>query len=356
MQAVKFTPGEVEKILAAVSSDLQVDGYYVLREEINLRCTATSPEGVWRAPLEAAIKQLGYRLRVTQRGDSIYLSVFTAGSRVPWLNIVLFIVTVATVTVVPGWILEGNKFFHDSSLIVKWLYFSVPLMLILTVHEFGHYLAARRRGVRATLPYFIPSPTIIGTFGAFIKMKSAIPTRRDLIELGAAGPIAGFLLAVIVLAIGLAHVTYTAIPEGLETKELIDPLILKIVSFLVQSNPAPAGQTINLLDNQMLYAAWVGLVVTALNLLPVGQLDGGHIVYALFPRHHRFVSQLVFLGLLGAGFLWAGWWLWAALLYFIIRFGHPPTLDDAVPLTRGTKLLGWAGIIVFILTFTPVPF
>lgn len=356
MPAEKFTPDAVERIVAAVANGLQVDGYYVLREEINLRCTAASPDGAWRAPVEAAINQLGYRLKTTQRGDSIYLSVFTNTSRVPWINILLFLVTVVSVSVVPGWFLEGSKFFHDSSLIIKWLYFSVPLMMILTVHEFGHYLAARRRGVRATLPYFIPSPTIIGTFGAFIKMKSPIPTRRDLIELGAAGPLAGFVLAVVFLAIGLASVSYTSIPEGLETRELIEPLILKIVSFFVQSGPVPAGQTINLLDNQMLYAAWVGLVVTMLNLMPVGQLDGGHIIYALFPGRHRVVSLVVFLGLIGVGFLWTGWWLWAVLLFFIIRFGHPPTLDDNVPLTFVSKLLGWAAIIVFALTFTPVPF
>ena len=131
---------------------------------------------------------------------------------------------------------------------------------------------------------------------------------------------------------------------------------MRIAEIAIWTGPLPDGTEIFLQDNPMLFAAWVGLVVTMLNLLPVGQLDGGHIVYALSPTKHRWVSRGVFTLLVGLGFVWEGWWIWAVMIFFVIKFGHPPTLDDYQPLPQRHRWTGWAAIAIFLLTFSPVPF
>src|SRR5690606_13276182 len=135
--------------------------------------------------------------------------------------------------------------------------FSIPLLAILLFHEFGHYLAARRRGIRVSLPYFLPAPTLIGTFGAFIKSNSPFPSRRVLMEVGAYGPIAGFVVAVITLAIGLADVTYRLTPADLQVGQLVEPLIVRVLEGLVRTQSAPEGYYIFFQDNPLLFAAWV---------------------------------------------------------------------------------------------------
>jgi membrane-associated protease RseP (regulator of RpoE activity) len=302
------------------------------------------------------LQAVNYKLKLHETGATVHLNVFPAGKSVPWLNIALFAATAASVSILPGLWNDGMRIFSDASVFLHWQTFAIPLLLILLFHEFGHYLAARRRDLRVSLPYFLPAPTPIGTFGAFIKSNSPFPSRRDLLEVGAYGPIAGFVIAVIVMAIALGNVTYSQVPIAASGGHLIEPLIMRLLEALLWNHPSPEGYDIFLNENPMIFAAWVGMVVTALNLLPVGQLDGGHIVYALSPRYHYWISRLMFAALAGMGFLWEGWWFWAVMIFFVIRFKHPPTLNDFEPLNRGSRWLGWTAMAIFILTFSPVPF
>jgi Zn-dependent protease len=351
-----LTASNIGTLVTLVSRHVSVDGYYSRGQEVNLRGTIVENAEGWRSTLAGELKTLGYALRVSQNGEVVNVSIFPAQRRVPWLNIVLFIATAISVSIVPAWVIEGNKVFRDFSIILHWQKFAIPLLLILLFHEFGHYLAARRRGIRVSLPYFLPAPSAIGTFGAFIKSNSPFPSRRDLLEVGAYGPIAGFVVALVFLFFGLASVVIHPIPVGLDVPQLVEPLIMRLAQLIMIPASIPEGYNIFLQDNPMLFAAWVGLVVTMLNLLPVGQLDGGHIVYALSPRWHRLISRGVFVALVGLGFIWQGWWIWAIMIFFVIRFGHPPTLDDYQPLEQRSRWTGWVAMVIFLLTFSPVPF
>lgn len=368
----------IDQVLALVGQHVTVDGYFTHADEINLRGTIASGTEHWQAELATTLTSIGYALRVRQEGTTVHLNVHPSRRKFPWINVILFVATAISVSLIPASLSEAMKIMSqatthpisssqamlsgfgralgDINILLYWQRFAIPLLLILLFHEFGHYLAARRRGIRTSLPYFLPAPTMIGTFGAFIKSNSPFPSRRDLLEVGAYGPIAGFVVAIVFLVIGLGNVTYQLRPPGLQMGSLVEPLIMQIVEYFVSPHGLPDGYDIFLQDNPMLFAAWVGLVVTMLNLLPVGQLDGGHIVYALSPRGHYWVSRGVFLALLGLGFIWEGWWIWAIMIFFVIKFRHPPTLDDYQPLAQRSRWTGWAAIIIFLLTFSPVPF
>lgn len=236
------------------------------------------------------------------------------------------------------------------------LSFSVPLLAILLAHEFGHYFAAKFHDVRATLPLFIPAPPLlVGTFGAFIRLHGMPRTRRALFDVGAAGPWAGLLVALPVVAIGLRlsrvmPLDAAAGRGGLElgTSILFDWLSRRILG--VDPNQA------TILLHPTALAGWFGLFVTFLNLLPVGQLDGGHVVYALFGRRHQRIARVFFAVIFAMGFLgWQGWWLWCFLLLFVVRLDHPDTMDADTPLDPVRRLLAWLTIAAFVLTFMPVP-
>lgn len=242
----------------------------------------------------------------------------------------------------------------DPSLLLRGLPFSLALISILLSHEMGHYLTCRYYGIRATLPYFIPAPTLVGTFGAFIRIRSPIQHRAALLEVGIAGPIAGFLVALPVLALSMKEARYVPLDSDLVTGgiSLGDPLIFKLFEWLMGTAP-PDGMELYL--NPIGFAAWVGFLVTALNLLPVGQLDGGHVAYALSRRAHRIISRSFVFGLILMGiWFWTGWFVWAILL-LVLGVRHPPTLDDARPLESRQTLLGWIGLAMFVLCFTPTP-
>lgn len=219
----------------------------------------------------------------------------------------------------------------------------------------GHYLSARRRFLDVSPPYFIPAIPPVGTFGAFIKIRSPIPNKRVLMEVGAAGPIAGSLVAIPLLVIGTLYskvVPITA-PVQSDTIHFGTSLILELLLFLKFGN-LPYNATILL--HPTAQAAWFGLFITALNLLPMGQLDGGHVVYALFgARRARVVSLVVFACLIPLGiWLWLGWILFGTLALFI-GLRHPPPLDPYTPLDRTGRLIGWIAIILFAMTFIPAP-
>lgn len=234
--------------------------------------------------------------------------------------------------------------------------FSFTLLAILLAHELGHYFTCRAYGIRASYPYFVPAPTLIGTMGAFILIKSRFTTRRSLFDVGISGPLAGFVLAIPALVIGVAQsklIPTPLIPAATSgTIVLGNPLALTILAHVFHPGIRPGA----LLLSPVACAAWVGLVATALNLLPAGQLDGGHIVYALFGRGHKLVSRGLWLGLLPLGaFYWQGWFVWAALL-LLLRLRHPYLLYEEPSIGRGRKVLAVAALAVLILSFIPAPF
>ncbi len=252
-----------------------------------------------------------------------------------------------------------------ATVITTWLvggpWYTFGLMLILGTHEFGHYWACRVNKVNSSLPNFLPVPPIpyflnIGTMGAFIMIKEPIPNRKALMEIGASGPIAGFIVALPVLFVGLLNSEVT-LENSVEGPNLFfgSSLILWTMTEVVWGvNPIVTDITISL--HPLAYAGWLGMFFTALNLLPLGQLDGGHVVYSLFNRKRALLAaRLSFVVLIALGFYWAGWWVWAGLV-FILGLRHPPVLDESIPLEPQHRAIGYASLLILIFTFVPVPF
>jgi len=231
--------------------------------------------------------------------------------------------------------------------------FSFTLMFILLTHELSHFFASRYHHTTATLPYFIPAPTIFGTFGAFIKMTSPILSRKALVDIGASGPIAGFLVSIVACAFGLSHSHFIPMPaaDG-ESYAFGSSLLFDFLGKVFMGTP-PEGFVVDM--HPVAFAGWIGLFVTFLNLIPIGQLDGGHVAFALLGRKHRLVSIVivVFLALAGV-FVWEGWLVWAVLMV-ILGLRHPPVMNWEVPLDPWRRLVGIAAIVIFAITFIPVP-
>lgn len=275
------------------------------------------------------------------------------------LHVLLFIATFLT-TLFAGAIQSGVDPWVEPEKIYLGLPFSLTLLLILLTHELSHYFMSRKHNVSASLPYFIPAPPpiippLIGTFGAIIKMKPPIYDRRALIDIGASGPIGGFIVAVIAIVIGLDYSsvipldTFHKQPVGIALGEsLIFTFLAKITL-----NIDPDKYTIML--HPVAFAGWVGLLVTSLNLLPIGQLDGGHITYALFEKKHNLIAKAMIPLLIVFGIkFWPGWIVWAVLM-IIIGYKHPPVVYPHIQLDWRRKLIGWISLVIFILTFMPVP-
>ncbi len=288
------------------------------------------------------------------------------------LALFLFLVTGFT-TILAGYILhtafllQAGEIFSpplwtdllsNPMLLLKGLPFSAALLLILSAHESGHYFACRRYGISCTLPYLIPAPPFVnmfGTFGALIRIKSPFFNRRQLFDVGVAGPLAGFAVTVPVLVAGLMLSNETVITDADSGYTLLfgEPILFKLASWLFFSGE---GSAINL--HPLGWAAWIGMLATSLNLLPAGQLDGGHIVYALSGvRMHRILSTATTILLLGLG-LWS-WpvlaYLLFAILLLMMKLRHPPTLFDNYPPDRKRFLIGLAAGLIFLVTFIPVP-
>jgi membrane-associated protease RseP (regulator of RpoE activity) len=267
-----------------------------------------------------------------------------------WVNVLLLLLTFLT-TLMAGTFQQGLNPLVPITNLIMGLPFSVSIMLILGSHELGHYIMAKRNNVDATLPYFLPAPPLLGTFGAVIKMKSPIRDKNSLVEIGAAGPIVGFVFSTIVILIGLSLSKVVDV-AGTQGMMLGDSILIKLLTKLYFSD-LPEGKDILL--NPVAFAGWIGYFITALNLLPVGQLDGGHISYALIGEKSRMVGYLVFSIAVLLSFLWLGWIVWSAL-FWVIGFKHPPTLDRISPLSRKHKVIGIISLVIFILTFVPAPF
>ncbi len=231
--------------------------------------------------------------------------------------------------------------------------YAAALLFILLAHEMGHYVAARWYGVDATLPFVLPAPHFFGTFGAVIRMRSPIIHRRALFDIGIAGPIAGLVASVGVCCYGLRLSTYVITPTGNGPAFVFGESFAFEWLELLMNGRAPAGW--QLMWHPVVLAGWFGLFITFLNLLPLGQLDGGHIWYALFGRGQRAVGLITFGMLLGLGLMFPGWWALALLVLAVLKIRHPRLVDESVRLDRGRLVLGAFIIVVFVLLFIPVP-
>ena len=237
------------------------------------------------------------------------------------------------------------------------LWYSLTVLTILGVHELGHYYACRHYRVDASLPYFLPAPFLIGTLGAFIRIRQPIATKRVLFDIGVAGPIAGFVVAVPALFLGVGLSRILPLPDALGEGGLFlgEPLLFRLAAWTIWG-AVPEGYMLNL--HPMGFAAWVGLLATALNLFPIGQLDGGHISYAIFGARSTLVTVASAAVLFALAFHSPSWIAWAVLMVvMLVAFGprHPRTLDHHIPLDRTRTLIAVCALVIFVLCFTPAP-
>jgi membrane-associated protease RseP (regulator of RpoE activity) len=287
-----------------------------------------------------------------------------------WLHLLLLLVTFFTTLVVGSrleWnFLHGLPPFSMEFFPVQWalqgghlllgIPFSLTLMLILLAHEMGHYLYCVRYRVAATLPFFIPFPTLIGTLGAFIRIHSPLRSRNILFDIGIAGPIAGFAVAlpVLIFSLGLSRVaSYDAAPPGIQLGyPLVFHLVRKLLIITGNAHAIGAVPFNRIYLHPVAIAAWVGMFATSLNLLPAGQLDGGHIVFALAPRAHKWISRATILVLIPlAVYFWTGWLLWAIAL----RLMRHPAVHPRPEITAGRRSLAIFALLMLVLTFTYIP-
>ena len=283
-----------------------------------------------------------------------------------WLHALLFLLTLLSTTVVGAGFAQSFaanapssfngdlygyvRMWHQPSFLLQGLPFSITLLTILMAHEMGHYVTARYYGVDVSLPYFLPAPTLIGTMGAFIRIRSAIYSKRALFDIGIAGPIAGFVILLAPLAVGLSLSRVS--PGAVHHSDLIfgSPLLLQLFERIA----FPGVRVEDIYLHPVARAAWVGLLATALNLLPIGQLDGGHILYSFAGEKTRWLSRFFVAVLIPMGIFFAySWLVWAVLLFF---FGmRHPVIYDPYPIGRMRTWLGIAALIILILTFTLSP-
>jgi membrane-associated protease RseP (regulator of RpoE activity) len=242
--------------------------------------------------------------------------------------------------------------FFEPRLFISGIPFAVTLMGILLAHELGHFFACRHYQISATYPYFIPAPTLIGTLGAFIRIRSPIFNRRALFDMALAGPLVGFVIAVPALALAVLFSKVVPANDASSSFVFGQPLVERLLELLLR----PGVPHAHLLLHPIGRAAWVGLFATALNLLPAGQLDGGHILYAVASERHRRTSFAVAILLVPLAIkFWPGWLVWAVLL-IAIGFRHPPLIDRREPLDRTRRIMAGIALAIFVLCFMPAPF
>lgn len=287
--------------------------------------------------------------------------------REPWARyVILFLFTVFSTTQAGG--LHYASFIVAFSeripqipvgtLLLHGLWYSLSILAILGCHELGHYYACRYYRVDASRPYFLPMPFLLtGTLGAFIRIRQPIPGKRALFDIGIAGPIAGFLVAVPVLMMGMQMSTVVRVPENFpgEVYELGEPLLFRAVEWLTFGS-IPEGYSVNM--HPMAFAAWFGMLATALNLFPIGQLDGGHISYAVLGRRSTVVTMVMVPCLVGLSFVSSSWVVWTVLtVAMLLVFGprHPRVVDEEIPLDSSRMWLAVFALLMFVLCFTPAP-
>ena len=276
--------------------------------------------------------------------------------KIPMVHWILFLLTVFT-TLLAGAIMEGAQILDNPLDLIKGVPFSFTLMFILGTHEFGHYYYAQKHKVDASLPFFIPAPPflfLIGTFGAFIKIKSPIYRKDALLQIGAAGPIAGFIIAVPALILGLFLSDIVEKSDIQGALILGDSILMKILTWVTHPD---LMESQDIMLHPIAFAGWIGLLVTMLNLLPIGQLDGGHVAYAMLGEKQKLIGQAAFILLIPLSFLSINWLVWGLLLLLLMRtVKHPPIQDIHIPLSESDKRIGYICLLIFILCFIPAPF
>jgi len=312
--------------------------------------------------LREELGKSGYTPVITYRAGEHTIAVGKLPPSKPrsiWVNVAMLLITIVT-TIVAGIILwkgymgeTTGPFFTANSVFMGALTFALPLMGILAIHEMGHYLMARHHGVPASLPFFIPAPPPLplGTFGAFISIRAPMPDRKTLFDLGVSGPIAGFIVTIPVAIIGLMLTSADARPIPEETGGVLmmmSPLMYDLIGMLL---PMPGEYLLH----PTAFAAWVGFLVTAINLLPAGSLDGGHIARAALGPNAKYVSWAAVIGLFILGWFYLGWMLFAVIILFL-GISHAPPLNDITMLSSKRKLLGIGMITMLVVSFVPIPF
>ncbi len=271
------------------------------------------------------------------------------------LHLGLFLATVIS-TLIAGAVfveeISPARLLAHPGLLTRGVPFSFTLLIILGLHELGHYLVSRRYGLPASLPFFIPAPTILGTLGAVIISRSPFSSRKSLFDVAIAGPLASFILSVTAIAIGLQSSQLVKAAAGKGSIGVGSSLLFSGLAYL-HFGLIPEGYTFTI--SSIAFAGWVGLLVTAINLFPLSQLDGGHITYALFGGKHRLITKvaLVIMFLMGIVF-WQGWLIWVFLI-LLMGTRHAPPLDDLTPLDPARRRLGWGAFIILVLCFVPIP-
>jgi membrane-associated protease RseP (regulator of RpoE activity) len=272
----------------------------------------------------------------------------------PIINLLLFVATIFT-TLFAGASWEGFDPLQNPGTLKFGIPFASALLLILGTHELSHYFVAQRHGFRVSLPYFIPVPIGLGTFGAFIRMESVAKDRKGFFDVGLAGPLAGLAMAIPILILGLFLSEVRPIIHGPGYISEGNSLLYLTLKYIVHGQILPS-RGVDIFLHPVAFAGWIGLMITGVNLLPAGQLDGGHVAYALLGRAYKWVAQLILLLLMGLGlFLWSGWLLWA-LLILLSGPGHPRPLNDISDVGGKRKVVGILALLLFLTIFTPVPF
>ncbi len=351
---------EVERVRALVEHRFQVTdvrydqeafAYFV---QVNMLTLEEEFDELRREMMDAGYIPMLLRER---EGLIVYVSRLPKRKfRSIWVNIVLLVATIFT-TIFAGMTFVSS---YESIGLVTWesawkgaVYFAAPLMLVLSVHEMGHFLMARHHHVAASLPFFLPAPPILGTFGAAISLREPIPSKRALIDIGFAGPITGFVVAIFVTILGLQLSAWDPHPTGDDASVYVilgTPLIYQVMSALV---PTPE----DVLIHPTAFAGWVGFLVTFLNLLPVGQLDGGHIARALLGDRARLMGYVTIAAVVLVSLLtgYWGWIIYLVLIVFFVSVAHPPPLNDVSPLPVSRVMVGTVAFILLAVCFVPVP-
>ena len=307
--------------------------------------------------LRKSLSEKGYIPMIRHEGGEQIIYVIKKPKikkRPTWINILLLIATIFTTTLAGSlqWSSTWEEILSLKNLLNGLISFSIPLLLILGIHEMGHYFVSKKHHLDTSLPYFIPLPPpfILGTFGALISTREPIPDRKTLLDVGISGPICSFLVSIPVCIIGLflTQQNPIIIEQSAGNINISFPLILQELSnfFTIPGNAA---------IHPTLFAGWVGLFLTAINLLPIGQLDGGHVARALLKEKQKYASWGVIVIIFILGLIYPGWLMFAFIILFLIGTKHQPPLNDFSPLDNRRKILGIIAFIIFILCFAPIP-
>jgi membrane-associated protease RseP (regulator of RpoE activity) len=369
--SLRLTANRIEKgisgLMAVYDVTLGIEGQ---PQAIRLRGHLQVPADKAYPEISTRLREMGYTA-ILRRDDEVDLDELLAvpGTQPEverprfWVHGLLFGATVLTTLYVGAGMSEArppdNLWWPLFHLWQGWP-FALSLLSILLAHEMGHYVASLRHGVAATLPYFIPLPipdflgNVLGTLGAVIRMKGHMPNRRVMLDIGAAGPLAGLIVTIPVLVLGLSMSHIKPLPLDQAYQMEGNSLLYLLVKYALFSRWLPSNG-VDVFIHPVAFAGWAGLLVTSLNLIPAGQLDGGHVLYSLVGDWAQKLRWPIVLGLAGLGLLvWQGWFLWAGLVLFFGQ-GHPPPLDSLTQLDAGRKVLAVLVLVVFILTFTPQP-